>query len=189
MVFDRRPDIARRIVRGLEGHHPAPSIEAVLDCATSLTRDGFCPPPWEDLMQQEPEPSRDNAEPGRERDGRRGQRNLLIHVSSDTLCAGGPMASLTIPSRKEFRLEPQSFRLLFLRPAPTTVQRAGQRGGACGDVCREGGGRVRVNVFVRGTWTFTISTGWTGGGWKWWCTGCRSGMAHSWPSTPQWFRQ
>ena len=53
MVFDRHPDIARRIVRGLEGHHPAPSIQAVLDCTSSLTRDGFRPPPWEDLMQQE----------------------------------------------------------------------------------------------------------------------------------------
>ena len=30
-------------MRGLEGHHPAPSIQAVLDCATSLTRDGFPP--------------------------------------------------------------------------------------------------------------------------------------------------
>ena len=69
MVFDRHPDIARRIVRGLEGHHPAPGIQAVLDCASSLTRDGFRPAPWEDLMQQEPEPSRENAEPGQPRKG------------------------------------------------------------------------------------------------------------------------
>ena len=87
MVFDRHPDIAKRIVRGLQGHHPAPSIQAVLDCPSSLTRDGYRPPPWEDLMHQEPEPSRDNAEPRptEKRNGRRGQRNQLTHVASDTL--------------------------------------------------------------------------------------------------------
>ena len=37
MVFDRHPDVAWRIVRG-----PA------LDCAASLSREGFNPPPWED---------------------------------------------------------------------------------------------------------------------------------------------
>ena len=61
MVFDRHRDVARRVVRA------APSIQAVLVCA-ALTRDGFRFP-REDLMHQEPEPSRDNAEPGQPRKG------------------------------------------------------------------------------------------------------------------------
>ena len=89
-------------------------------------------------------------------------------------------AALTaIPSRKESRLEPQSFRLLFLRrlrlPLPLSARSCrcgrpldvlghhraargtsgvlGRRGwvleNVAARVCREAGGRVRVNVFVR----------------------------------------
>ena len=188
MVFDRHPDIARRIVRGLEGHHPAPSIQAVLD---------FRPPPWEDLMQQEPEVSRDNAEPAQPRQGwqkraiepvdTRFLRHVVRSQLTDTEAAllrsqAGPLASAAltaIPSRKEFWLEPQSFRLLFLRrlrlPLPLSARSCrcgrlldvlGHHRAACGTagvlgrrgwvlenmaarVCREAGGRVRVNVFVR----------------------------------------
>ena len=50
-------------------------------------------------------------------------------------------------------------------------------------VSREAGGRVRVNVFVR-----DMDLHSDGRGWKWWLTACRSGMAHNWPSTPQWSR-
>ena len=53
MVFDPHPDVARGIVRGLEGHHPAPQHPG----SPGLRR---LPP----LVHQEPEPSRDNAEPG-----------------------------------------------------------------------------------------------------------------------------
>ena len=133
MVFDRHPDIAKRIVRGLQGHHPAPSIQAVLDCGNSLTRDGYRPPPREKLSQQEPEPSRDNAEPTQPRKewqiratepvDTRCLRHTVAPQLTDTEAAllrsqAGPMASATltaIPSRKEFRLEPQSIRLLFFR--------------------------------------------------------------------------
>ena len=185
-VFNRHPDVARRIVRGLEGIH-----------AASLSREGFHPPPWEDLMLEEPEPSRNNAEPGQPRKGwqkraikqvdvrhlRHSVRPQLTDTAASLLRSqAGPMASAAItaiPSKKEFRLEPQPFHFLLLRrlrlPWPfsarscrcgrplesvaTTVQHAGQQGfGGCrgwvlenvaARVCREAGGRVRVNVLVR----------------------------------------
>ena len=133
MVFDRHPDVAWRIVRGLEDHHPAPSIQAALDCAASLSREGFNPPPWEDLLSEEPEPSREKSEPGLPRKGwqklatepveARYLQHSVRPQLTDTEAAllrsqAGPMgsAALTaIPSKKEFRLAPQPFRILLLR--------------------------------------------------------------------------
>ena len=68
MVFDRHPEIAGRIVRGLEDQHPAPSIQGVLDCGASLTRQGFHPPSRARTL----ETSLSHA--NRERDGEEGNR-------------------------------------------------------------------------------------------------------------------
>ena len=193
MVFDHHPDVAKRIVRDLEDHHPAPSIQAALDCAASLSREGFNPPPWEDLLLEEPEPSRENAEPGQPRKGWQKRatepvevRHLRRSVSpqlTDTEAAllrsqAGPMASAALTAIPSTRLAPQPFRILLLRrlrlPLPLSARSCrcgrpldvlGHHRAACGTagvlgrrgwvlenvaahVCREAGGRVRVNVLV-----------------------------------------
>ena len=194
MVFDSHLNVAGRIVRTLKDHHPAPSIQAALICAVSLTREGFNPPPWEDLLLEEPEPSREKAEPGQPRKGwqkratepvevrhlRRSVRPQLTNTEAALLRSqADPMASAAltaIPSQKEFRLAPQPFRILLLRrlrlhlPVPgcvavpstslaTTIAACWTAGvlgrrvwvleNVAARVCREVGGRVRVNVLVR----------------------------------------
>ena len=75
-------------MRGSKVTTQPPGIQAVLDCAASLTREGFHPRPWANLMHQEPEPSRDNAEPGPPRKGwQKGQRSKLMRDTFDTPCA------------------------------------------------------------------------------------------------------
>ena len=147
--LDRHPDIAR-IVRGLEGHHPAPP---------------FIGGPMASILP-----------------GRNSGWNHSLFASSSSAVSGSHC----------FCLPPAGVAVLSTghhRPACGTAGVLGRRGWVLESVaarmCREAGGRVRVNVFV-GTWTFTMSTGWTGAGGKWWWTGYRSGMAHSWPSIPQW---
>ena len=124
----------------------APSIQAALDCAASLSREGFNPPPWEDLLSEEPEPSREK--PGLPRKGWQKLATELVEARhlrcsvrpqlTDTEAAllrsqAGPMASAAltaIPSKKEFRLAPQPFRILLLRrlrpPLPLSACRCGR---------------------------------------------------------------
>ena len=172
MVRARHPEVAETILHAVEARHEVPSIQAINQSRYSLLDAGFAPPTWDELATETVHlPNAENGEPNQPRVGGAMLRSQGVPLAS------APFVSL--PTNRTSRLEPQLLRVLFLRrlrfslnlsaracrcgrpldvfghhrSACVVAGTLGRRGfpleNAAARICREAGGRVRTNVFVR----------------------------------------
>ena len=177
MVKDCHPSVAELIVSALEGGLKVRSIQAVTQCTQVLERTGFDCPPWAHLAEgRTPGVAEEEEDPCQPHTGWQQQAASSIAVLRDNERAMmrsqcGPLASsaFSFPTSRLSRIDSALFRVLLLRrlrlpvwpsirrpwPPPRSWRnsRLGRGGwaleSAAARVCREGGARVRLNVFVR----------------------------------------
>ena len=197
MLHSRVPSVATNFIGFLEVGEATPSIQSVLSCVDNLAGVGFVVPLWEDLVADPPLDEEEEIDPAQPKRGWQKKATWVVDSAfhqhtvfpalDDAQAAllrsqAGPMAFaafVAVPSMKETRIDPQPFRLLFLRrlrlPLPLQPRSCrcgrpldvlGHHHAACANagvlgrrgwvlenvaarVCREAGGRVRTNLVVR----------------------------------------
>ena len=134
MLYKRVPDVATSFTVVLEAGSTAPSVQSVHTCIASLGSVGFPVPSWEELLDESDEPQvEEEVDPTQPRRGWQRKALMVVDASfrqhsilpalEDAQVAllrsqAGLMASVAfvaIPSSRETRIDPQPFRLLFLR--------------------------------------------------------------------------
>ena len=195
-LSSRIPSAAANFIAALEAGEATPSTQSVRSCIDNLAGVGFVVPAWEAVVASSLH-DEEEVDPAQPKHGWQSKATWVVDSAfrqhtifpalADDQAAllrsqAGPLASaafIAIPSMKETRIDPQPFRLLFLRrlrlPLPLQARSCrcgrpldvlGHHRAACANagvlgrrgwvlenvaarVCREAGGRVRTNLAVR----------------------------------------
>ena len=196
-LSSRVPSVATNFIAALEAGEATPSIQSVLSCVDNLAGVGFVVLAREVVVANSLHDDEEEVDPAQPKHGWQSKATWVVDSAfrqhtifpalADDQAAllrsqAGPMASaafIAIPSVKETRIDPQPFRLLFLRrlrlPLPLQARSCrcgrpldvlGHHRAACANagvlgrrgrvlenvvacVWREAGGRVRTNLAVR----------------------------------------
>ena len=147
MIADRHPEIAGTIIRAVHAELEAPSVQAIVTSQRCLERDGFVCPSWEDLATGEVGAALEEEEdPNQPRAGWQSKAARKVEAQSFARLWG----TLTDPQKALLRSQGG---LGHHRSACPVAGVLGRRGfpleNVAARICREAGGRVRMNVFVR----------------------------------------
>ena len=230
-LSSRVPSVAANFIAALEAGEATPSIQSILSCIDNLAGVGFVVPAWEVVAANSLDDEEEEVDPAQPKHGWQRKatwvvdsafrRHTIFPALADdqaTLLSAqaGPMASavfIAIPSMKETRIDPQQFRLLFLRrlrlPLPLYARCCrcgrpldvlGHHRAACANagfgsswskrMLRPESAGNREGVSERNwrcvTWTWVPMSSLMGDAWESSSTDCHLGVDLIWQWTPPW---